>query len=461
MKILFFIALLFNIVFFLWELNSGGLNSPVEITGVGSHKAKQILLVSELAEQNEGNSFKIEENKIALYDSIVSLERYSATNSKKDEATEESGLQLIKSSTTTIEEFSETLISSDELLQKDQSEQKNLQHDTDILLTNDQADSVAAIPVLEEKPLTGENQKEVVVNNGSFSSDEPSMETNDLADSVAAILVLEEKSLTRENQEKAVVNSALNSDEASIETGGQADGLAVIPVLDEKSLARDNQEKVVVNSASISDESSIETVAQIDSLPVIPVSKEKPLTAESQEEIVVDSVLKNDKSNVEQADPVDNYCYHVGPFTSRNALKVWRKLNKIDADSVNRFNKESDIVSSYLVYFPAAETYAQSIKNVQRLEQKGITDYWLFRRGELKGAISLGLFVKKSRALSLQEKLVKAGFTIEIKERYKKEQSLFAEISTKDKVLKDTVIISDKQTISECKNINDDALVRE
>ena len=409
MKILFFIALLFNIVFFLWEFNSGGLNSPVKITGVGSHKAKQILLVSELAEQNEGNSFKIEENKIALYDSIVSLERYSARNSKKDETTEESGLQLIKSSTTTIEELSVNLISSDEHLQKDQSEQNTLQYDTDILVRNDQVDSVVITPVLEEQ------------------------------------------SLTKENQEDGVINSPLNSDKPIIETGGQVDKLAANPVLEGQFLTKEDQENVGVNSSLNNDESSIKTGGQVETLPVHPVLKEKPSTVKSREEVIVEGELNNDESNVEQATPVNNYCYHVGPFASGNALKVWRKLNKIDAGSVNSFNKESDIVSSYLVYFPVAETYAQSRKNVQRLKQKGITDYWLFRSGELKGAISLGLFVKKSRALSLQEKLVKAGFTSEIKERYKKEQSLFAEILTKDKVLKDNVVISDRQSISECK----------
>jgi len=369
MKILFFIALLMNIIFFLWEFNSGTLNSPVDIADAGRYKTKQILLVSELPDQDEGDSFKIVENNFALYDPIVSLELYSATNSKKEEPTKESSEQLIESSTITIEESSENLISSDELLQNDQGEQNSWQHDTDNLATNDQGDSVQVIPGLEGKLLTGESQEEIVV------------------------------------------NSLLNSDESSIETDEQVDSLTVLPVLEEKHL-----------------------------------------TGENQEEAVVDNVLNNDEAQMELTAPVNNYCYHVGPFTSRNALKVWRELNKIDTDSVNRFNKESDVVSSYLVYFPAAETYAQSRENVQQLKQKGITDYWLFRRGELKGAISLGLFIKKDRALLLQEKLVKAGLTIEIKERYKTEQLLFAEILTEDKAFKDTVIILGKQAVSRCKN---------
>ena len=461
MKILFFIALLINIVFFLWELNSGGLNSPQVITGVGSYETKQILLVSELPGQDEENSLIIVENNPVSYDPVVSLALNSAINSKPEEEGEESPHQLIKSSSTSVEEFPENIISSKELLQNEQIEQNTLEHDTDILVVSDRLDSVAVSPALEEKPLTVENQEEVVVN-GLLNSGDSNLEADSQVGGLPVTSVLEEKPLTVESQKEDVVNSLLNSDDSNLEAGSQVDGLPVTPVLEEKPLAVENQEEVVVNSLLNSDESNIETSGQEDSLPVTSALEEQALPEESHEQGSVNKPLNKGESNVEQAaDPEINYCYQTGPFTSHNALKVWRELNKINANSVRGFNKENNVVSSYLVYFPVAETYAQSEKNVQLLKQKGITDYWLFRRGELKGAISLGLFVKKSRALSLQEKLVKAGFTIEIKERYKIDKLLYAEISTKDKVFKDTVKISDKQTISECENINDDAFVRE
>ena len=410
MKIFFFIALLINIVFFLWEFNSGGLYSPQEITGVGSYKTKQILLVSEQPSQNEEVSVKSAVNNPVLYEPVVSLALNSAINSKTEKEVKESSKQLIKDGITSIEEFTENIISSDELLE---IEHNTLQHDTDILVASNKVESVPVSPVLEEKLLTVENKEEVVV------------------------------------------NSLLNSDELKLETGDLTDAFPVNPVLEEKTLTVESQQEVIVNSLLNSDESNLETSGQVDGLPVIPVLEEQDLPEESHEESAVNKLLNNDELNAEQAEPVINYCYHVGPFANNVALNVWRKLNKIDAGFVSRFTKENNVVSSYLVYFPAAETYAQSTKNVQRLKQKGITDYWLFRRGELKGAISLGLFVKKSSALSLQEKLVKAGFTVEIKERYKKEQSLFAEILTKDKALKDNVVISDEQSISECEKNTD------
>lgn len=328
MKIFFFIALLINIIFFLWEFNSGGLNSSLEIAGVDRNKTKQILLVSELSSQGEENSVRIAENNRDLNAPLVSLELGLATDSKAEGDAEESSQHLVKNSDTSMEEFSERLIVSDDRPQNDKVEQNTLQHDADIIASGDQADNMPVNAVLEEKSLNVERQEEVVVNNLS------------------------------------------NSDE----------------------------------------------------------------------------------SNVEQAELDTTYCYHVGPFADSGTLDVWRKLNEIDADSVNQLNKESQVVSSYLVYYPAAETYAQSRKNVQLLKQKGITDYWLFRKGELKGAISLGLFVKKKGALLLQEKLVKAGLTAEIKERYKTEQLLYAEILTEDKAFKNTVVILGKQVVFQCEN---------
>ncbi|MCK5190244.1 MAG: hypothetical protein KAR12_09345 [Methylococcales bacterium] len=363
--------------------------------------------MSEQPSQNEEVSVKSAVNNPVLYEPVVSLALNSAINSKTEKEVKESSKQLIKDGITSLEEFTENIISSDELLE---IEHNTLQHDTDILVASNKVESVPVSPVLEEKLLTVENKEEVVV-----------------------------------------VNSLLNSDESNLETGDQTDAFPVNPVLEEKTLTVESQQEVIVNSLLNIDETNLESSGQVDGLPVIPVMEEQALPEES----AVNKLLNNDESNEEQAEPVINYCYHVGPFANNAVLNTWRKSNKIDAGFVSRFTKENNVVSSYLVYFPAAETYAQSTKNVQRLKQKGITDYWLFRRGELKGAISLGLFVKKSSALSLQEKLVKAGFTIEIKERYKKEQSLFAEILTKDKALKDDVVISDKQSISECEKNTD------
>ena len=324
MKILFFIALLMNIVFFLWEFNSVGLNSPLGIAEVDSDKSKQILLVSELPHQDEGKNLVIAENNRGLYDPYVSLELKSATNAKMEEVAEESSKQLLS-----IEESFEKSMSSDELPENDQIVQNTLHNGADISASGSQVDNISVSP----------------------------------------------------------------------------------PVLEEKSLA-----------------------------------------VESQEEVIVNSLLNSDESDVEQVAHDNIYCYQVGPFAGHDALNAWHKVNEANADLVSRFTKESKVVSRYLVYYPPAETYAQSRDNVQLLKQKGVTDYWLFRKGKLKGAISLGLFVKKKGALSIQAKFVKAGLAVEIKERYQLKSLLYAEIFSEDKAFKDTVIISDKQSVSECEN---------
>jgi len=541
MKFFFFIALLMNIIFFLWESNSGGFNSRLEMTDVDSHQIKQILLVSELSSQDGGDSLIIAENKTDLYGQLlVPLESSSAIQGKTEEDTRESSKQLIKNSATAIEEFPENLISSNELPQNDQAEQNTLQHDVDTQATSDQVDSkqlikssttaneespeslissnelpqndqteqntlqhdadtqatsdqldskegnkqliMSSAVAIEESPekllSSNEQPQNDQTEQNTLQHDADTQSTGDQLDSKEASkqLIMSSNTAIKEFPENLISSNELPQNDqseqnilqyeaASIVTSDQLDSKESRQQLIKSSIAAIEQfpgTLISLNIQAKNDQSEQNILqhnpyvlgpgGQINSVPIIPVLEEKPLAGESHKDVIVNSVLDSGKLNREQADPDNNSCYHVGPFANQDALNIWRKLNKIDKDSVSRFNKEIDVVSRYLVYFPAAETFSQSRKNVQRLKQKGITDYWLFRRGELRGAISLGLFAKKSRALSMQEKLVKAGFAIEMKERYKKEQLLYAEISTKEKAFKDRVIISDKQGISECKN---------
>jgi len=437
MKLIFLIALLINIIFFLWEFNSGGLNLPQEIAEVNSHKTKQIILVSELSSQDGGESLKVAENKIDFSEQSVSLALNSAVISKAEEDAVESSQQLIKGSSTTIDELSEKLISSNEQAQDDQTEQNTLQSNTDTLAISEQV-------VNEEssKQLTKGNTTAIdELSENLISSNEQAQDDQT------------EQNILQFNTDTLAISEQVVNEESSKQLiKGNTTAIDELP---EKLISSNEQTQndQTEQNPLQHDTDVLATSVQKNDASIIPVLEEKPLTGEVHEEVIVNSLLNSDESNVEQAVPDNiNYCYHVGPFANHNALNRWRKLNEIDKDAVSRFNKEHDVVSSYLVYYPAAETFAQSRKNVQLLKQKGITDYFLFRKGEIKGAISVGLFIKKSRALSLQEKLVKQGLTIEIKERYKKDQLLYAEILTKDKVFKDIVIISDKQGISECKN---------
>ncbi len=159
------------------------------------------------------------------------------------------------------------------------------------------------------------------------------------------------------------------------------------------------------------------------------------------------------KTEQKQGQQEEGFCYQVGPFLNEKLLIDWVKLNNIDEDGLTRFNKKLKIVSNYLVYYPRAESYALSKENIQMIKNKGIKDWWLFKGGELKGVISLGLLKKKARALFLQKKLAEKGLNAEIMPRYKTQSVWYAKIVSKEIMSQESISISEKQSLSICDNI--------
>lgn len=168
------------------------------------------------------------------------------------------------------------------------------------------------------------------------------------------------------------------------------------------------------------------------------------------EEPVPNRKVTDDGLNNNLLEQKNSYCYQVGPFNDATELKKWQTLNKLELAPIHVFKKDLQVVSGYLVYYPAMEYFSESKKNVAMLRKKGITDLWLFRKGELKGVISLGLFVQKNRAISLQKKLVNKGISVDIMRRYRKEKALFVDVSKQQESFKDTVIFTKNQAVSSC-----------
>jgi hypothetical protein len=147
---------------------------------------------------------------------------------------------------------------------------------------------------------------------------------------------------------------------------------------------------------------------------------------------------------------LNTYCYQVGAFEKLDALEAWRKTNNIEPILLRKVNKKTKNVTSFMVYYPAAENLEESNKNIQILVDKGIDDYWLFSQDERKGMISLGKFASEKRALLLQQKLIKKGLNVKIMQRLEIESEFYAQITTENKALKDSLKISEKLALSEC-----------
>lgn len=167
-------------------------------------------------------------------------------------------------------------------------------------------------------------------------------------------------------------------------------------------------------------------------------------------DVINNAAMNNSVTLTEKQTVHENYCYQVGAFKAANELESWRKLNNIKLTSLFQFNKENQNVITYMVYYPVAENNTESDKNIKMLADKGINDYWLIQNGKHKGMISLGSFASEERALLLQEELVNNGVNVEIKQRSETKSAIYAQITTKNKTLKDSLAIPEKLTLSEC-----------
>ncbi len=141
-------------------------------------------------------------------------------------------------------------------------------------------------------------------------------------------------------------------------------------------------------------------------------------------------------------------CFLVGPFASEELVSSWGDLNSFNNLSIE--NKEVEVLSSFLVYLPRKGDFSQSKKQAEALKEQGITDYWLFMEGELRGDISLGLFKKHSRALRLQKKYLNKGFKAEILPRNKMEMHWYGRVKSEDDILNNSELISEDQSILIC-----------
>ncbi len=138
---------------------------------------------------------------------------------------------------------------------------------------------------------------------------------------------------------------------------------------------------------------------------------------------------KPKKVVVAQALPI--ICHEVGPFPDQQTANAWLAGQSLRGEI---FYKEVLTPTAYLVYYPAAKTPEQTRIQKMMLNAKGITDIWVVPDGELKSALSLGLFNDQMRAALFRNQLLQRGVPAEIKERYKSQSRVFAKIKGGQKI---------------------------
>ncbi len=139
-------------------------------------------------------------------------------------------------------------------------------------------------------------------------------------------------------------------------------------------------------------------------------------------------------STITNANKMTERCYETGPFASQKDFQVWvNRLKDINSE-IKPINRDDQIPSHYMVYYPAGEIGLESEANIKMLKDQGIKDLWLLT-GEDKGKISLGLFVKEESALVMKNELLVKGINAEVKAKYKTKSQKYALIKGDDKLM--------------------------
>jgi hypothetical protein len=197
----------------------------------------------------------------------------------------------------------------------------------------------------------------------------------------------------------------------------------------------------------------IETV-QVDQDPIFLVS-EKPV--ERKQTVVEDKspplgqnelntadlqkpapVIQNEdvEKNIKSGKETPIICYEAGPFADDDGYAAWRNRLSVAESDIQSVSRDEQAISSYLVYYPAAKTLAESEANLQMLKDQGINDILLFKASEDQGQISIGVFKNENRALLQKSRMLAKGIKVEVKARYKTKTQKYIQFKNDDSVLK-------------------------
>lgn len=117
-------------------------------------------------------------------------------------------------------------------------------------------------------------------------------------------------------------------------------------------------------------------------------------------------------------------CASIGPFANAAAAKATRGylqgLGKVDSHQQTGQQRVG-----YWVLVPPQASRAAAESIAAQLKAKGIKDYWIVSKGEVKNGISLGVFSQKDNADAFIKRARAKGFTVELREKTKPVEQLW------------------------------------
>ncbi|QSA97677.1 hypothetical protein [Methylococcus sp. EFPC2] len=157
----------------------------------------------------------------------------------------------------------------------------------------------------------------------------------------------------------------------------------------------------IVNSELKLPPSAGERIVLIAELPSIPKKPAPPKPLAPPEPPPVKPAEKPvEPEVVKDAAPVPLVpaCYWLGPYESDGDARRVLAALPAELKEAEVHRRSGEVPNGYWVLYPKAESMELARVNRQMLVDKGVRDLWVFDKGELQGAISLGLFTLRERA---------------------------------------------------------------
>lgn len=171
----------------------------------------------------------------------------------------------------------------------------------------------------------------------------------------------------------------------------------------------------------------ISSVAKLEEAPAKEDDKQDSAILSS-EPVIAQPAPESPQENrlAEEVDPEiqpkvkERSCYSYGPLPDRlSALGVMVEIRRTTEEPRLRQDKPGT-TSGYWVLIETAKTDADAVKLVESLKAAGISDIWRITRGELKNAISMGLFSRQENAEKRATEARSKGFTVNIVDKPRK-----------------------------------------
>jgi hypothetical protein len=193
-------------------------------------------------------------------------------------------------------------------------------------------------------------------------------------------------------------------------------------------------------------------VEKAEKVKAIAIAKEPPKQVVGAVEEITPAINNISKQEKKFARPFGKQlvCYQTSSVREKKvAIALQNSLKESAIQSEIIANKVTEN-AGYWVMYPVAQNMKEARANVKLLKGKGVKDFWLFRKGLRKGAISLGMFKEKQRAENVRAEWLAKGVELEIKPHKVNREQFLLKFRT-DKLLKELGEITKMQPEAEIK----------